>query len=128
MSYKIAIFWQSVRPDRKNRILKMVLKNYVVFWKTVPPLDIKNSTENKWVFLDFYCDSKNSCIITEKSLLTSSNGDWKCFLKSRRNFGFWRRRISKNGPSVYRRKYRVLTNSGSVPFGDVVYGSPLIQA
>ena len=34
-------------------------------------------------------------------------------------------RISKNGPTVYHRKYRVLTNS--VLFGDVVYGSPLIQ-
>ena len=80
MSYKIAIFWQSVRPDRKNRILKMVLKNYVVFWKTVPPLDIKNSTENKWdFFFGFLLWLKNSCIITEKSLLTSSNGDWKCF-------------------------------------------------
>ena len=44
---------------------------------------------------------------------------------TRWNFGFWRHRISKNGPSVYHRKYRVFMNSRSVLFGDVVYGSPL---
>ena len=53
MSYKIAIFWQSVRPDRKNRILKMVLKNYIVFWVTVPPLDIKKIALKRSDFFGF---------------------------------------------------------------------------
>ena len=72
-------------------------KSYFWYWslkttsyfgkQSVPPCQNlqsinTNSIENKLTFLNFYWDTKNSSITTEKSVFTSSNSDWKCFLKS----------------------------------------------
>ena len=115
-------------------------KSYFWYWslkttsyfgkQSVPPCQNlqsinTNSIENKLTFLNFYWDTKNSSITTEKSVFISSNGDWKCLLNSTIICEipiFWERRIFTNGLC---RKYRVLTTGLSVSFGDVVYGRPL---
>ena len=73
--------------------------------------------------MGFYCDSKNSSIITEKPLLISSKGDWKCFLKSQFLTILTTSYFAKWSLSLCR-KSRVLANGPSLPFGDVVYGCP----
>ena len=70
--------------------------------------------------LGFYCDSKNSSITTEKSLLTSLNVVFKSQIPTILTtlyFAKWSLPLC--------RKSRVLANGPSLPFGDVVYGCPL---
>ena len=127
-------------------------KSYFWYWslkttsyfgkQSVPPCQNlqsinTNSIENKLTFLNFYWDTKNSSITTEKSVFTSSNGDWKCFLKCTIIMQpfceipvFWRFLTTSyfvKWSVCLCRKCRVLTNGLSVSFGDVVYGWSLRQ-